>query len=184
MGSSSFYNIIGEDMDTYFAVGVPAGALNDDDDYRYFYMAGNILGIKHITYRIWSYFQGGSTVENVISNPEFSVYNDPKGLQEIINEMIRAGLIIPRNRLEKYILLRHGIGAGYQKDGSYLIYTDHPINVSQLSYIIWLFSDGHNTFKDIQRRLRMLDVEASEQEIKEAVILLFAESILFLSQEA
>lgn len=170
-------------MDKYFAVGIPAGALNDED-YRYFYVAGNILGIKYITYRLWSYFLGGNTIENAISDPAFSAYNDPNGLQSIIGEMIREGLIITENRIEEYIPLRYGIGTGYQNDGSYLIYTDQPHKLPQLSYVIWLFSDGRNTFEDIINRLHKLDIEASEKEIKEAISLLLAEATLFLSQEA
>ena len=77
-------------MYRYYAVGIPAGALNHED-HRYLYAAGNILGIKSITYRIWSYFLGGNTSENIISNPDFSIYNDPEGLRSIIEEMSNAG---------------------------------------------------------------------------------------------
>ena len=170
-------------MYRYYAVGIPAGALNHED-HRYLYAAGNILGIKSITYRIWSYFLGGNTSENIISNPDFSIYNDPEGLRSIIEEMSNAGLIVAEREIGKYIPLRHGVGTGYQNNGSYMVYTDHPHYLPVLPYLFWLFSDGENTFEEIIKKLQQLDRNVSAEEAGKAVDLLFAESILFLSREA
>ena len=170
-------------MERYYAVGIPVGALGDDD-YRYLYAAGKILGIQKITYEIWSYFQGGNTSENVAALPAFAVYNDEKGLKEIINEMARNGLIIPESRVTDFIPLRNGVGAGYQENGTYLIFKDRPHHVSQLPYLYWLFSDGRYTVEEITKRLQSLDLEVTDQDAKEAVLLLLSESVLFLSLEA
>ena len=149
-------------MERYYAVGIPVGALGDDD-YRYLYAAGKILGIQKITYEIWSYFQGGNTSEN---------------------EMARNGLIISESRVTDFIPLRNGVGAGYQENGTYLIFKDRPHHVSQLPYLYWLFSDGRYSVEEITKRLQSLDLEVTDQDAKEAVLLLLSESVLFLSLEA
>ena len=151
-------------MERYYAVGIPVGALGDDD-YRYLYAAGKILGIQ-------------------AALPAFAVYNDEKGLKEIINEMARNGLIIPESRVTDFIPLRNGVGAGYQENGTYLIFKDRPHHVSQLPYLYWLFSDGRYTVEEITKRLQSLDLEVTDQDAKEAVLLLLSESVLFLSLEA
>ena len=170
-------------MSRYYAVGFPAGALNDEQ-MRYLFTAGKLLGIKKITYQIWLCFLGGNTPDTVVKNQDFAIYDDPAGLREIIEEMARTGLLIPEEDILNYIPLRHGVGAGYQKDGSFLIYTDKPRRTAWLSYLIWLYSDGRHSFAGIFEQLSNLNVEIHEEEAKEAILSLLAESVLFLSQEA
>ena len=171
------------DMSRYYAVGFPAGAFNDEQ-IRYLFTAEKLLGIKKITYQIWLCFLGGNTPESVIKNQDFSIYDDPVGLWEIIEEMARTGLLISEEDILNYIPLRHGVGAGHQEDGSFLIYTDKPHKTAWLSYLIWLYSDGRHSFAGIFEQLSKLNVEIHEKEAKKEILSLLDESVLFLSQEA
>lgn len=170
-------------MKEYIAVGSPIGKLNKEEKY-YFTVGEQILGMEETAYKIWLCFVGGNTVENVIKNPKLLKKTEETCIRVTVKEMILTGILITADEIDEFVLIRNGIGAGYnEKRGGYCVISEQIHKLSRDEYFIWCSSDGRKKVKEIQREFQDMGKEMSTEQIRENVISLTHKAVVFLIME-
>lgn len=170
-------------MGEYISVGSPVGKIKDSEK-GYFYVAGKMLGMEPLAYKVWLCFLGGNKIEQVRNNQELLGEADADDIERTAKELYAAGLMIEIDEIEDYIPLRNGIGAGYhEKKAGYYVIAQRTCKLNAITYFIWCQCDGKKKFQQILHELRHSGIQIAEEAAKEAIRSLLRASLVFLSLE-
>lgn len=133
----------------HYAVGVPVGTLNEYGE-RYFFREGDLLNMNGTAFQVWIRFLHGADLNVVAGDARLSGQIDQRRLIAFLEQLQAAGLIVSEQKLLTCIPQRQGCGIGFsasKKDCA--VFLGKAIRVSYLAYMLWAYSDGRSTCKQI-----------------------------------
>ncbi len=166
----------------YYSIGVPIGALNEQPE-RYFYVDRKLYHMNRDAYKVWRQFLFGSTRERVLQKKSLTQELGEDGVTQYISALQEAEMIVNQETLWHRIPQRQGIGIGVDpKTHTSRMLLNGELSSRQLSYLIWVYSDGKTPLDAVIHRLpEELSQIITDQQVFSAVDELLVKNALIFT---